>query len=74
MFAEIDIEIRLQHKLGADRVETFTAVPSNPQDRLKDAGKEREIQVSSTFTLYNLISYLRRVGPLLISLEGMERY
>jgi alpha-amylase len=32
-----------QHKLGADRMESFLAVPVNPQNRLKDEGLAREI-------------------------------
>lgn len=38
-----------KHKLGADRVEKILAVPSNPQDRLKDAGPEREIEARAQF-------------------------
>lgn len=34
-----------KHKLGADRVEKILAVPCNPQNRLKNAGPEREIGV-----------------------------
>lgn len=35
-----------QHKLGADRRETFTAVPVDPQNRLKALGLAREIEVT----------------------------
>jgi len=36
----------IKHKLGADRVETFQAVPVNENNRLKNAGPAREIQAS----------------------------
>jgi alpha-amylase len=35
----------LQHKLGADRLETINAVPVDPQNRLKTIGPVREIEV-----------------------------
>lgn len=35
----------LQHKHGGDATEKAQAVPSNPDNRLKDAGKQREIEV-----------------------------
>lgn len=38
-----------QHKLGADRIESFPAVPVNPQNRLKDDGKVREIEGWTAF-------------------------
>lgn len=38
------IDAVLNHKLGADRTERFTAVPVNAQNRLKDAGPQREIE------------------------------
>ncbi|KAF8896358.1 glycoside hydrolase family 13 protein [Infundibulicybe gibba] len=41
---DILIDAVLNHKLGADKVEKFQAIPSNPQNRLKDAGPVREIE------------------------------
>ena len=35
----------LQHKLGADRKETFQAVPVDPDNRLKTVSPVREIEV-----------------------------
>ncbi|KAJ7170700.1 glycoside hydrolase family 13 protein [Mycena crocata] len=35
---DILVDAVLNHKLGADRFETFPAVPVNPQNRLQDAG------------------------------------
>ncbi|KAJ8455746.1 hypothetical protein ONZ45_g18867 [Pleurotus djamor] len=43
---DILIDAVLNHKMGGDRVETFMAVPCNPQNRLKPTGPVREIQVS----------------------------
>lgn len=40
----IDIMIP-QHKLGADRTESFPAVPVDPQNRLKEIGPVRMIEV-----------------------------
>jgi hypothetical protein len=40
----IDIVI-LQHKLGADKRESLSAVPVDPQNRLKDIGPVRKIEV-----------------------------
>ncbi|KAG5353531.1 hypothetical protein C0989_005978 [Termitomyces sp. Mn162] len=37
--------VELKHKIGADRVERFPAVPVDEQNRLKDIGPEREIEV-----------------------------
>jgi alpha-amylase len=37
-----------QHKLGADRLETFRAVPVDPNNRMKEIGRERVIDVSGT--------------------------
>lgn len=34
----------MKHKLGADRIETFQAVPVNENNRLKNTGPPREIQ------------------------------
>ena len=39
------LTISNQHKLGADRVETFDAVPVDIKNRLKDLGPAREIEV-----------------------------
>ncbi|KAG2017735.1 alpha amylase [Coprinopsis cinerea AmutBmut pab1-1] len=41
---DILIDAVLNHKLGADRYETFHAVPCQPDNRLRDAGPEQEIQ------------------------------
>ncbi|KAG6908545.1 hypothetical protein DXG01_004178 [Tephrocybe rancida] len=41
---DILIDAVLNHKIGADRVEPFPAVPVDAQNRLKDAGPEREIE------------------------------
>ncbi|KAG6817650.1 hypothetical protein H0H87_005407 [Tephrocybe sp. NHM501043] len=38
-----------QHKLGADRVEQFPAVPVDAQDRRKAIGREREIEGWTAF-------------------------
>lgn len=38
--------ITLKHKLGADRRETISAVPVDPQNRLKEIGPVRTIEVS----------------------------
>ncbi|KAG7451163.1 glycoside hydrolase family 13 protein [Guyanagaster necrorhizus] len=46
---DIIIDAVLNHKLGADRRETFTAVPVNPQNRLKNDGKPREIEGWTAF-------------------------
>ncbi|KAJ7284988.1 glycoside hydrolase family 13 protein [Mycena rebaudengoi] len=43
------IDAVLNHKLGADRFESFLAVPVNPQNRLKDEGPLREIDVWTAF-------------------------
>ncbi|KAK7033141.1 glycoside hydrolase family 13 protein [Favolaschia claudopus] len=40
---DIIIDAVLNHKLGADRVEKFPAVPVNAENRLKDEGPPREI-------------------------------
>jgi alpha-amylase len=34
-----------QHKLGGDRIETFPAVPVDPDNRLRDIGRMRDIDV-----------------------------
>lgn len=44
---DIIIDAVLGHKLGADRYETFQAVSVDPQNRLKDLEKVREIEVCS---------------------------
>ncbi|RDB26138.1 Glucan 1,4-alpha-maltohexaosidase [Hypsizygus marmoreus] len=46
---DILIDAVLNHKLGADRLETFPAVPVNTHDRLKDAGPEREVEGWTAF-------------------------
>ncbi|KLO17207.1 glycoside hydrolase family 13 protein [Schizopora paradoxa] len=38
------IDAVLGHKLGADRKETFTAIPVNPDNRLQQTGPQREIE------------------------------
>ncbi|KAJ7104144.1 glycoside hydrolase family 13 protein [Mycena belliarum] len=43
------IDAVLNHKLGADRVENFLAVPVDPQNRLKEAGAMREIDGWTAF-------------------------
>lgn len=40
----VDDNVR-QHKLGADRIETFKAVPVDPNNRVKSIGPAREIEV-----------------------------
>jgi hypothetical protein len=40
-----DISFLEQHKLGGDRIESFQAVPVDENNRLKDIGPAREIQV-----------------------------
>ncbi|KAH9481377.1 Alpha-amylase [Psilocybe cubensis] len=46
---DILIDAVLNHKLGGDHVETFNAVPSQPENRLKDAGPVREIDGWTAF-------------------------
>ncbi|PFH52986.1 glycoside hydrolase family 13 protein [Amanita thiersii Skay4041] len=46
---DIIIDTVLNHKLGGDRTEVFNAVPSNPENRLKDAGPVREIEGWTAF-------------------------
>ncbi|KIY43820.1 alpha amylase [Fistulina hepatica ATCC 64428] len=48
---EVDVLIDavLNHKLGADRYETFQAVPVAPTDRLREIAKPREIQGWTAF-------------------------
>ncbi|KAH7921040.1 glycoside hydrolase family 13 protein, partial [Leucogyrophana mollusca] len=43
------IDAVLNHKLGADRKETFSAVPVDPLNRLRELGKERDIQGWTAF-------------------------
>ena len=64
-----------KHKLGADAVETFSAVPVQSENRLKDAGPAREIQVTPSIAqaLVNN-SKMKRVGQTLTSQEGQKRY
>ena len=40
-----------QHKLGADRPETFLATPVDPKNRLRALGHEREMQVRENYPL-----------------------
>ncbi|KAJ7126978.1 glycoside hydrolase family 13 protein [Mycena epipterygia] len=47
---DIIIDAVLNHKLGADRTESFQAIPVNPQNRLKDEGPAREIDASYFLT------------------------
>ena len=37
--------VPLQHKMGADHSEIFSAVPVDPPNRLKDIGPVREVEV-----------------------------
>ena len=37
--------VPLQHKMGADHSEIFSAVPVDPHNRLKDIGPVREVEV-----------------------------
>ncbi|KAJ6619757.1 alpha amylase [Mycena sp. CBHHK59/15] len=46
---DIIIDAVLNHKLGADRFETFPAVPVNAQNRLKDEGPVRDIDGWTAF-------------------------
>ncbi|KAJ7035075.1 glycoside hydrolase family 13 protein [Mycena alexandri] len=46
---DILIDAVLNHKLGADRVETFPAVPVNPENRLVDEGPVRDIDGWTAF-------------------------
>ncbi|KAJ3507016.1 hypothetical protein NLJ89_g6539 [Agrocybe chaxingu] len=46
---DILIDAVLNHKLGADRVETFQVVPVQPDNRLKDAGPTQEIEGWTAF-------------------------
>ncbi|KAF8149917.1 glycoside hydrolase family 13 protein [Crassisporium funariophilum] len=46
---DIIIDAVLNHKLGADRVEAFQAVPVQPDNRLRDAGPAREIEGWTAF-------------------------
>jgi alpha-amylase len=39
-----------QHKLGADRTEIFQAVPVQSDNRLKNSGPTREIEVERQIT------------------------
>lgn len=49
LFIEVSRELTnwvlLQHKMGADHSEIFSAVPVDPQNRLKDIGPVREVEV-----------------------------
>ncbi|KAJ7494749.1 glycoside hydrolase family 13 protein [Mycena galericulata] len=46
---DIIIDAVLNHKLGADRIERFPAVPVNPQNRLEDEGHMRDIDGWTAF-------------------------
>ncbi|KAJ7158745.1 glycoside hydrolase family 13 protein [Mycena filopes] len=46
---DVLIDAVLNHKLGADRVETFPAVPVNPDNRLVDEGPVRDIDGWTAF-------------------------
>ncbi|KAJ2924865.1 hypothetical protein H1R20_g12225, partial [Candolleomyces eurysporus] len=46
---DILIDAVLNHKLGADRHETFTVIPSDPNNRLRDAGPPRQIEGWTAF-------------------------
>ncbi|KAJ7601776.1 glycoside hydrolase family 13 protein [Mycena polygramma] len=46
---DIIVDAVLNHKLGADRSETFPAVPVNPQNRLEDEGPVRDIEGWTAF-------------------------
>ncbi|KAJ7931533.1 glycoside hydrolase family 13 protein [Mycena leptocephala] len=46
---DILIDAVLNHKLGADRLEGFPAVPVNPENRLEDEGPVREIDGWTAF-------------------------
>ncbi|KAJ6531810.1 glycoside hydrolase superfamily [Mycena capillaripes] len=46
---DVIIDAVLNHKLGADRIESFSAVPVNPRNRLKDEGPARDIDGWTAF-------------------------
>ncbi|KAI0049816.1 glycoside hydrolase family 13 protein [Auriscalpium vulgare] len=46
---EVLIDAVLNHKMGGDRVETFRAVPVDPENRTKDLGPEKEVQGWTAF-------------------------
>ncbi|TEB33337.1 glycoside hydrolase family 13 protein [Coprinellus micaceus] len=46
---DVLIDAVLNHKLGADRFETFSAVPSNPINRLRDDGPARLVDGWTAF-------------------------
>ncbi|KAG7089580.1 hypothetical protein E1B28_011247 [Marasmius oreades] len=50
---DILIDAVLNHKMGGDRKEAFTAVPVNPNNRLKAIGKPREIEVFTVISCAN---------------------
>ena len=49
------LTISNQHKLGADRVETFDAVPVDIKNRLKDLGPAREIEVGTQSQQFDFV-------------------
>ena len=68
----IDLII-LQHKLGADRTEAISAVPVDPQNRLKEIGPVRTIEVSLVMYVISKKFNMRRAGPRTISMEEKAR-
>ncbi|KAG6820961.1 hypothetical protein H0H93_009197 [Arthromyces matolae] len=50
---DILVDAVLNHKLGGDRTEQFTAVPVQSQNRLKVSGPERDIEGWTAFDFTN---------------------
>ena len=48
-----------QHKLGGDRLETIPAVPVDPNNRLREIGKVRDIDVRGEMTVFPVYATLR---------------
>ena len=67
--------ITLKHKLGADKRETISAVPVDPQNRLKEIGPVRTIEASLVMSRYVISEQLniRRAGPRTTSTEEEKR-
>jgi len=42
---DIIVDAVLNHKIGADRTESFQAIPVDPNNRLKEVGPAREVEV-----------------------------
>jgi hypothetical protein len=61
---------QVQHKMGADRSETFKAIPVDPQNRLVTIGPERQIEVCGFPLPPNFVDNFSSQGLLSISLEG----